>query len=341
MGLSGGLNYLADCPAIVVGVIPSGVPRSVYTRWILRFLTVAVLGVFAWQFSRVAREMDWAHFWRSLGRPGNWKCLVPAVGLMPVNWLLEAKKWHLLLRPFLDWPYSKVFRATLAGVSVSAATPNRVGEIGGRMLAARREEWPAVVASSVLGSICQWVAFMLLAWPCLVLTVGRLPQLALGDAYLYFLPVGPLLIGLAAVGGRPFLLRIVNWCEGRFVQDASAIRTALTKVKLSLMLQGSSYAALRFVVYSTQLYCWLQFFGLSLPYVWGMAGIMAIYLIQAGVPLPPGLNLVTRTELGLLLWSTGPEGSVAVLAAYTALFAVNVLLPALPGYGLIVRKNYT
>ena len=317
-----------------------GVSRSVYTRWLLRIVTVAVLAVFAWQFARVAAELDWPHFWRSLGRPGNWKYLIPAVGLMPVNWVLEAKKWHILLRPFLDWSYTTALRGTLAGVSVSAATPNRVGEIGGRMLVARRDEWPAVVASSVLGSICQWVAFMVLAWPCLVLTVGRLPQLGIGEAYRYFLPLGPLLIGLAALGGRPLLLRIVNWCEGRFVPDATALRTALAKVKLSLMLRGSCYAALRFVVYCTQLYCWLQFFGLSLPYVWGMAGIMAIYLIQAGVPLPPGLNLVTRTELGLLLWSTGPEGAVAVLAAYTALFAVNVLLPALPGYGLIVRKNY-
>ena len=309
-------------------------------KWLLRVVTVAVLLLFAYQFSRAAEDIDWPHFWRSLGRPGNWRYLLLATALMPVNWLLETRKWQILLRPFLDWSFARVLRGTLAGVSVSAATPNRVGEIGGRMLVARREEWPAVVASSVLGSICQWAAFMLLAWPALVLTVGRLPQLNLGAAYLWFLPLGPLLVVAAVLGGRPLLLRVVNWTEGRIVPDVTALQTALAKVKLSLMLHATGYAGLRFVVYSTQLYVWLQFFGLSLPFLTGMAGIMAIYLIQAGIPLPPGLNLVTRTELGLMLWSTGPEGAVAVLAAYTALFAVNVLLPALPGYGLIVKKNY-
>ncbi|WP_116109291.1 lysylphosphatidylglycerol synthase domain-containing protein [Lewinella sp. IMCC34191] len=316
-------------------------PSPAVRTWLLRILTVAVLAVFIYQFQKVAGQIDWPHFWRSLTRPGNWRYLALVAVLMPVNWLLETRKWQLLLRAFLDWPFAKVFRATLAGVSVSAATPNRIGEIGGRMLLAHREEWPAVVASSILGSLCQWVAFLLLAWPALVITVGRLPQIDIGVSYGWFLPIGPLLLLVAAIGGKPLLLRVVDWSEGRFVRDATTLRESLTKVKLSLMSRSSIYATLRFVVYCVQLYVLLRFFGLALPFLGGMAGIMAIYLVQAGIPLPPGLNLVTRTELGLLLWSVGPEGSIAVLAAYTALFCVNVLLPAVPGYWLIVRKNYS
>ena len=315
-------------------------PSPRVRTWIIRFFTAAVLVVFALQFGSVVRDIDWPYFWQSLGRPGNWRYLAAAVVLMPVNWLLEARKWQLLLGAFLDWSFLRTLRATLAGVSVSAATPNRIGEIGGRMLVARREEWPGVIASSLLGSLCQWVAFLLLAWPALVLTVGRLPQLNLGIPYLWLLPLGPLVLFVAAAGGKPLLLRVVNWCEGKLVSDATPLRESLAKVKLSLMFRASAYACLRFLVYSGQLYLLLHFFGLPLPFLSGMAGIMAIYLVQAGIPLPPGVNLVTRTELGLLLWSAGPEGAVAVLAAYTALFVVNVLLPALPGYGLIVRKRY-
>ena len=69
--------------------------------------------------------------------------------------------------------------ATLAGVSLSAATPNRIGEIGGRLLVAERAEWPGVITSSVLGSACQWAAFLLLAWPGLMWTADELLQEAL------------------------------------------------------------------------------------------------------------------------------------------------------------------
>ncbi len=309
-------------------------------RWALRLLAFGVLAVFLYQFTGVARRMDWPAFVNALRRPGNWRYLVLAVALMPLNWLLEARKWQLLLGAFLSWPFGRVLRATLAGVSVSAATPNRIGEIGGRLLLARRPEWPGVIASSLLGSLCQWVVFLLVAWPALVYTLGRLPGVVPEGLPLWWLlPVGPLLVGVAAAGGRPLLLRLLHWYGHRFGRDVAELRSSLAKVDRRLLLGSSAYACLRFVLYCSQLYLLLWFFGLELPWWEGMAGIAAIYLVQAGLPLPPGINFLTRTELGLLVWQAGPEESVAVLAAYTALFSVNVLLPSLPGYWLIVRKN--
>lgn len=295
--------------------------------------------VFIYQFVGLAQRIDWRQFGASISRPGNgWKLLLVLL-LMPVNWWLEARKWGILLRPFLRWPFRRVWRATLAGVSLSAATPNRIGEIGGRLLVARRGERTGVTAASLLGSLSQWVAFLLLAWPALVYTVGNLPGVLPGVPLLALVPLGPALLLVVYLGGKPLVRWLLNLIQRRFGRDMDVLRRALPNVTFSLLLGSSVYACLRFTVYCTQLYLLLWFFGLALPWLTGMAGIAAIYLVQAGAPLPPGLNLVTRTELGLLLWSVDAEGAVAVLAAYTTLFGVNVLLPALPGYWLIVRKN--
>ena len=279
-------------------------PRSVYIRWLLRLLAVVVLAVFVYQCVRIAGQLDWKAFVAALGRPGNWRYLVLAVALMPLNWLLEARKWQILLNAFLSWPFGRVLRATLAGVSVSAATPNRIGEIGGRLLLAQRTEWAGVVASSLLGSLCQWVAFLLVAWPALVYTVGRLPGVVPDGLPLWLvLPLGPLLIAVAAAGGRPLLLRLLDGFGRRFGRDVTELRASLKQVNPGRLLAASTLACVRFVLYCTQLYLLLWFFSLELPWWEGMAGIAAIYLVQAGLPLPPGLNLVTRTELGLLLWA--------------------------------------
>ena len=314
-------------------------PRSTYIRWLLRLLAGVVLGVFVYQFIRVGERMDWSAFFAALGRPGRWRYLAAAVGLMPLNWLLEARKWQVLLNAFVRWPFGRILKATLAGVSVSAATPNRIGEIGGRLLLARRQEWPAVLASSLLGSLCQWVAFLLLAWPALVYTLTGLPQLTRGVPLWWLLPLGPLILVVIAWGGKPMALRLITWLGRRLKRDTTPLTEALANVKFRLMSVGSAYATLRFCVYCVQLYLLLWFFGLELPLITGLTGIMAIYFVQAGVPLPPGVNLLTRAELGLLVWQTDESGSVAVLAAYTGLFCVNVLLPSLPGYWLIVRKK--
>ena len=316
-------------------------PGPAVRRWGLRVLVVVVGLVFAYQCVRVGRQLDWGAFVRALGRPGNWWYLVLTVALMPVNWLLEARKWQLLLQPFVAWPFGRVLRATVAGVSVSAATPNRIGEIGGRLLLAGRGEYGGVVASSLLGSVCQWVAFLLLAWPALIYTVGRFTQVQpMWEGLGWSLTLlGPGVIVAVLCGGKPLVLRGLRWVERRSGRSTEAIQTALANVKFKLMARASAYACLRFSVYCVQLYLLLWFFGLELPLGVGLAGIAAIYLVQAGIPLPPGLNFVTRTELGLLLWQVDAADGVAVLAAYTTLFSVNVLLPSLPGYWLIVRKN--
>lgn len=310
-----------------------------YTKWLLRLLALVVLVLFIYQFAGVIERMDWAAFGRALGRPGNWRYLALALALMPLNWWLEARKWHLLLTAFADWSFTRVLRATLAGVSVSAATPNRIGEIGGRMLVARREEWPAVMASSLLGGACQWVAFLLLAWPALIYTLGQLHELTGALPLKWLLPAGPLVLLILGTAGKSLLLRVLRWGGRKLGKDVMVLADSLAKVNFRLMSVASAYACLRFCVYCTQLYLLLWFFGLELNWWSGLAGIMAIYLVQAGIPLPPGVNFVTRTELGLLLWQTEASDTVAVLAAYTALFCVNVLLPSLPGYWLIVRKR--
>lgn len=301
---------------------------------------MVVLLAFVWHFRTLTERLDWAAFGTALARPGRWVFLLLAVLLMPLNWWLEARKWYGLLRVFLPWGFTRTWRAVLAGLCLSAITPNRIGEIGGRMAVARKDEWPGVVTSSVLGSACQWIAFLLIAWPGLIWTADDLLRTRLPFSIHWLWPVGPGLLLLGYWLGLPALLRLIIWLESRFKGSWEELRRGLESVKLALMVRAGLYACVRFLVYCTQLYLLLWFFGLELPLVEGIAGIAGIYLVQAGIPLPPGVNLVTRTEIGLLLWGDDPTTAAATLAAFTTLFVVNVLLPALPGYFMVV-KRYT
>ena len=313
--------------------------RSAWKTWGLRLLGALVLLAFVYHLHRLTQELDWSKFFSALARPERWWYLIVALLLMPLNWWLESKKWHILLSAFLTWPFSRAWRATIAGVSVSAATPNRIGEIGGRMLVARKDEWPGVVTSSLLGSACQWIAFLLLAWPGLMWTAGGLLQSHLSFSIRWLWPLGPVLLLIGYLVGKPAIVGVARYLNGRWGLDTTDLASALQAVKPGLIFRAGSYACLRFGVYCTQLYLLLRFFGLALPVVKTLAGIAGIYLVQAGIPLPPGANLVTRTELGLLLWGGGAEAAAATVLAFSALFIVNVLLPALPGYWLIVQKH--
>lgn len=307
-------------------------------RGLKYIVSAIVLGVLLWQLRQLMTELDSVAFRRALTQPENGWRIALVLLLMPVNWLLETKKWQLLLHPFHDWSFRKCLRGVMAGVSVSAATPNRIGEIGGRLLVAKKEEIPGVLASSLLGSIAQWLAFLSLAFPALVWVSGSLLKEEWLMLRWFFLPLGPLAILLIWWGGKPLIIKLLTWLEKRGWMQTSALNEVLQDVNFSLILLAGVWAALRFTVYVIQLYLLLSVFGLVLPLWWGLAGIAAIYLIQAGIPLPPGVNLVTRAELGILLWGNNPEVTAASLLAFGSLFLVNVLLPALPAYWLIVKK---
>ncbi|NJC27904.1 lysylphosphatidylglycerol synthase domain-containing protein [Neolewinella antarctica] len=312
---------------------------SVWKIWALRLLGAALVLAFAWHLYRLTRELDWSDFGRSLTRSDRWPYFLFVLALMPLNWWLEARKWHPLLSAFLTWPFSKTWRATIAGVTLSAATPNRIGEIGGRMTVATKEEWPAVIASSILGSACQWIAFLLLAWPGLMWTAGELLQDRINFPVTWLWPVGPVLLLAGIWLGKPAFVGLLKFLNGKWGYDTTQLSYGLEKVNAGLMIRAGAYACVRFSVYCGQLYLLLRFFGLALPVGKTLAGIAGIYLVQAGIPLPPGANLVTRTELGLLLWGDGPEVAAATVLAFATLFIVNVLLPSLPGYWLIVQKH--
>ncbi|MEL6143643.1 MAG: hypothetical protein AAFU67_18735, partial [Bacteroidota bacterium] len=224
------------------------------------------------------------------------------------------------------------------GLSVGIITPNRIGEIGGRLLMARKEEASGVVTSFLLGGIAQWMAFALLALPALLWVGGTwLPEAWQNIRWVLF-PLGPLFLFVLWWGGIPLLKQLLVLFDKRWGIDAQILIEAFDNVNFVLLARSSAWAAIRFAVYVGQLYLLLYVFGLQLPILEGCAGIATIYFIQAGIPLPPGVNFLTRAELGILLWGQTPLVTAAVVAAFATLFFVNVLLPAIFAYWLVVKK---
>ncbi|MEM1215175.1 MAG: hypothetical protein AAGJ82_05800, partial [Bacteroidota bacterium] len=98
-------------------------------------------------------------------------------------------------------------------------------------------------------------------------------------------------------------------------------------------------ALLRFLTYTFQYLLLLWFFNISLGWLEGMAGIFCIYLIQAGIPLPPGLGVISRSEIAILIWGSSIGTPLGIVSATFSLFVVNLMLPALLGSALLVQKN--
>ncbi len=301
---------------------------------------VSLLVLVGWQLWQ-AEQWDawWQHIqltWQE--GSGRW-WLLTAILLMPLNWLLETIKWRSILQVFQSTSFRDCWRSVLAGISVSLATPNRIGEYGGRLLVRPVNETRVVVLSTLVGSLSQWLVFLFIGWPALIYYLGMEWQWQASSSWILAL-IGPaiVLIGLLA---WPIRIELDFLMRSRYGRWLRLQLQPLRQIKRKHLLVATNWALCRYLVYVLQYYCLLQFFGLNLPLWLGLSGISAIFFIQAGIPLPPAWGVVTRAELALLMWGAIATHPIVLVGASLSLFVINLVVPALLGTWWIVKMNDT
>lgn len=276
-----------------------------------------------------------------LGRlqSGNVLLLILVLLLMPVNWLLEALKWRLLLRKSLRIRISDAIRGVMAGLSFSMLTPNRIGEYFGRIVHINPEHnWNAAL-STLAGSISQNLVNVTVGmFACIyilkasflgngILFGGVLSGALILSAVLVFLYYRMDLLSMIANAVKlPFF-------KPRWKEKFAYFRT-LDQDQLSGALRLS---AVRYGIFCTQYVMMLQFFGVGISPILLFAGVAVIYLMHTSVPLPPFIDQMARAQLALLLWTNSGENELSLLSAGFFIWIINVVVPAF--FGVISIGN--
>lgn len=303
---------------------------------------LALLALMVWQ---ITHQQDLPAWWQDIqqkwGEGRHAIFLVATLVLLPLNWGLEVAKWRQLLQHNWAPPWSLATRAVLAGITVSLATPNRIGEYGGRALIGPAAHWMAIVSTSILGSVCQWMVFVACGWPPLMYVLGHfwhwpmvwmvVAAVSIPAVLLLLVGYGHWLVGAFRISRRGIDNKWWRWLTRKALHLQRITRT---QFRWALLL-----GLVRFWVYSFQYLLMLWFFNVSLGFWQGMGGIFSIYLIQAGIPLPPGLGVITRSELAIFLWRDAVADPVAILSATFGLYIINLVIPALLGAWFIVRTE--
>ncbi|MEM9888823.1 MAG: lysylphosphatidylglycerol synthase domain-containing protein [Bacteroidota bacterium] len=311
-------------------------------NWGIKLLVVLLL---AWTIHKQvfakenAREI-WMSF-QSHFQTSNLHWLLLNFLLIPVNWALEALKWQQLIKSFSNYTFWRVFQAILAGVTVGIFTPNRVGEYGGRLLLVEPEHnWKAVLTTMV-GSFAQLLvllSFGLMGLIYFANTYLHLEQLIL---YLFFF-LGASLIALMlfCFYNIDLLLPIAKRIPYVHILKKYLIHLKILSAYESKELSKALiYSVLRYLVYSTQYYFMLRFFGIEIDLFTAYAGIGTIYLIQSSIPLPPLIDLLARGEVALFIWGQFSTDEIAILGSTFTLFIFNLIVPATVGAIFILRVN--
>ena len=273
------------------------------------------------------------HVLEALRRPGAWSpaLLLALLGLMVLNWGLEARKWQVLVRRVQPIGWWRAFTATIAGTSIGAITPNRVGEFAGRVLFLEPGHRIEGAFATLLGSIAQFVTTLLFgACAAIALLIGAGPGSAL--------PMQALTWSAVAVGGVATVLYFEPALLGRVLLLWPFLRRFERHVRVlesfgrPMLLHVFLLSVLRYAVFTVQFVVVLAVFAGS-PWEASLPAVPLVFLVTTLVPTTVLTEIGVRGSAAVAFLPGDPLG---LTLATTLLWVVNLLLPAAVGSLLVL-----
>lgn len=315
--------------------------RKTWNITIKAGLFVLFTAMLAWQIRNRLHVADiWGEFLAQVS-DGRVILVVLVLLLMPVNWLLETIKWRLFLPDEYKIPFRVCLKSVLAGVTLSLLTPNRIGEYGGRVLfIGDGRRWDAAIAT-MAGSFAQ-----------------NLVQIAAGSVgfFIFYILEGLssqassgwwmviLLIGIMLLAFAYFRMDLLyTWTRKlrfpKFLERGKAHLKLLKAYSEKKLLYGLLLALLRYGIFCVQFVLALRFFGVDVPLYWTFWGVTVIYLFHSGVPLPPFIDIMARSQIALLIWQQFEPNELSVISASFSIWIINLVIPAVLGLVAIENVN--
>ncbi|MFN5136480.1 MAG: lysylphosphatidylglycerol synthase domain-containing protein [Chitinophagaceae bacterium] len=280
--------------------------------------------------------LAWQHVKKSFTGAGAWQIWL-AILLMPLNWAIETKKWHLLINKFQPLSFLKSYESVLSGLSLSMNTPNRIGEYGGRILYLQPEFRLRGIALTVLCSVSQLFVTLVVGFVSLVILQTKLQAVHFAETslneVLFKVLFWSVLLMCVATGLFYFriqwLVKLVKWIP--FVQKKFSFAVVLENLRGRVMLQILFYSFLRFIVFAVQYILIWKALNVELSWWQGFWSIALVFLMMAIIPSFAIAEIGIRGKVALAVVGLFSSNALAIFAGTITMWMLNLVLPALIG----------
>ena len=266
----------------------------------------------------------------------NYIVVIVVIMMMFLNWFLESLKWRFLISKIEKVSIKRSIRAIFSGITVSAFTPNRVGEYGGRVFCLEKADRIKGILITVIGSMAQLVITIVFGSIGILLLPNLMPEFdSLLSNIVFAYPI------------MLFLLILLNVLLVTLFLNASVFSVVLSKIKFlrkfkkynevfsfynsSELLEILLYSVGRYIVFTTQFFILLQVFDVQIGYIDAMILITTMLLVISIIPTIAITEIGIRGSVALFLFGLVSVNAIGILSATFVMWVINLLLPALIG----------
>ena len=275
----------------------------------------------------------------------NWHMIILVFFMMFVNWFLESLKWRFLIRKIESISIPDALRAIFSGITVSAFTPNRIGEYGGRVFCLEEADRIQGVLITVIGSISQLLTTIVFG----LIGFSLIPDFLADFSHIlhsihisqtvfilvvFFLNITLVALFLNISFLSDFLLNI------KFLEKYemyNKVFSFYTKRELLIVL---FFSILRYMIFSAQFFILLICFGVDISLYESIVLIPIMFFIISIIPSIAITEIGVRGSVAIFLFSLVSINKAGILYATFLLWLINLLIPSLIGIIFIFTLKF-
>lgn len=299
-----------------------------YLTWIVLLASVAYLMHVLINFKeyqtlfQLTKSKSISDFW--------W--LLLALGLLPLNLLFESIKWKKIVASLENFSIISAFKSVLAGISTGFVTPNRVGDIIGKLNYLQKKNQKKAVSLGAIAGITQNIAIILPSIPFAILFFLREETEINHRSYISLV--------LIIIALLLFLLFYLPRLAGKIKHPTiQPYISALTHFQFKDLLLITFWSIVRYAVFGLQLYCLLVFFDVDLSVSQAIIGITTNYLLITITPSIAVSEALVRSSWAVFVLSKFSENTAGIMLAGISLWLINVIIPVLIGNAMLAMKK--
>jgi uncharacterized membrane protein YbhN (UPF0104 family) len=252
--------------------------------------------------------------------------------LVIVNWSLEALKWKILIQKYELISFFDAFKGVITGVTFGIFTPNRLGEVGGRIFYLKKADRIKAALVSFIGGAAQLFATIFAGLLAMYFFMeqysAELPKFVLGICMIAFLLSVFLFLMYLFPG---FLNKISTSYLPQLKKYSEAFRYYTTE-KLLLIF---ALSAVRYFVFALQFVLVLWAFNFQAEFAQMLIMVALTYLISTLIPTFAFTEIATRGSAAVYFFSFLDDNSIIIFISSFVLWLMNLAIPSLIGIGFM------
>lgn len=253
-----------------------------------------------------------------------------AITLLPLNIYIEAQKWRLLVSKTVLLTTHQAIKAVLAGFSTGFFSPNRIGEMAGRMLFVKPEHRKIIAFYALLNGFTQNLIIAIVGLPAALYFFGS-NYASFPIHFQTYLSI----LGLFLIIAILFFLLLPKIATHKVFQNRIPFLSDLRLFKTSDLLKVGLYTLARFCVFSAQMYLILLFFRVDIRIIEALISIPASYLFITLIPTVAFSEAGVRSSVAVFFVGAFCSNSAGIALAGLLLWLLNFGLPMLVGLKII------